>query len=389
MSYSSKYIILFLVVICIVYLYYNREYFVEGDQAISSLEKSREDGDDGDRGPSGPAGRSGPAGPSGPVGHSAFNMIMNTNCNEENTPCDLRDDLEINPREHNTPSRVVNQIVTKIITDIKADLNNQNVFNTVTTSSDEENEYQTFVSTLTRDIMSEINSDLRSRIPPSQITLQAGEVLDSMEGMIVPYCGSTPPEGWQICDGSALKDTSGEPAGITPDLRGRFILGGGRLNSASDGRIPNEYSTGATSINDEDGSTIPGRHFYMLEKENLPRHRHTYDRVGDTDCYVLGGPDPAPFGGKFFVSELADQLTDRHDPSSDPLLGAVNKATLTYFENVYGPAGARRVARHLGARISGRTHTNNFRPGRNGINVMPPYIILMYIIKQPPPPPGA
>jgi len=65
-------------------------------------------------------------------------------------------------------------------------------------------------------------------------------------GGIIMWRGTTPPSGWQLCDGS----------NGTPDLRGRFVvcIGGG-----------NNYAVGDTG----------GADMVALTKEQMPKHNHT------------------------------------------------------------------------------------------------------------------
>ena len=65
-------------------------------------------------------------------------------------------------------------------------------------------------------------------------------------GGIIMWRGTTPPSGWQLCDGS----------NGTPDLRGRFVvcIGGG-----------NNYAVGDTG----------GADMVALTKEQMPKHSHT------------------------------------------------------------------------------------------------------------------
>lgn len=75
------------------------------------------------------------------------------------------------------------------------------------------------------------------------------------KGTITPFYGSVIPEGWALCNGATVKDLDGNDF-RTPNLQGRFILGG------------NTYDT------DED-KLIGGSSTYKLTIDNLPAHNHT------------------------------------------------------------------------------------------------------------------
>lgn len=68
------------------------------------------------------------------------------------------------------------------------------------------------------------------------------------KGAIIAWSGTSPPEGWAICDGSRG----------TPDLRGRFILGMGK-SSDLENRV----------LNDTGGSEN-----HKLSVDELPSHSH-------------------------------------------------------------------------------------------------------------------
>ena len=72
---------------------------------------------------------------------------------------------------------------------------------------------------------------------------------------IMMYSGDTPPPGWAFCDGSTINGI------VTPDLRGRFVLGSG-----------NNISAGLTNrvLN-----TKGGQEYRVLSKDEMPKHSHT------------------------------------------------------------------------------------------------------------------
>lgn len=98
------------------------------------------------------------------------------------------------------------------------------------------------------------------------ITLFKGSLKDKADaanavctGMITLWYGSVDsvPEGWALCDGS----------NGTPDLRGRFVLGGGG----------DEYSIGATG----------GEATHTLSVDELPAHNH-YSSTKAGRLFTLG-----------------------------------------------------------------------------------------------------
>jgi microcystin-dependent protein len=75
-------------------------------------------------------------------------------------------------------------------------------------------------------------------------------------GAILMWCGTSAPAGWALCDG-----TSGGYSGITPDLRGRFIVG-----------INGQSSENLTALQPGD---IGGEEFHQLSVAEMPSHTHT------------------------------------------------------------------------------------------------------------------
>ena len=74
-------------------------------------------------------------------------------------------------------------------------------------------------------------------------------------GGIIVWSGTTPPEGWALCDGRVAKGRR------TPDLRGRFVLGTGA-------------GTGLTA---RAAGQVGGAETVTLTEAQMPQHRHVVD----------------------------------------------------------------------------------------------------------------
>jgi microcystin-dependent protein len=85
-------------------------------------------------------------------------------------------------------------------------------------------------------------------------------------GSIIMWSGQTAPDGWGVCDGSVYfkADGSGETV-ITPDLRGRFVLG----------HNPSIVQTSRSTINSI--GDVGGEHSVALVETQLPSHTHYVD----------------------------------------------------------------------------------------------------------------
>jgi len=97
-------------------------------------------------------------------------------------------------------------------------------------------------------VLSNINGDLQSMDYKSFLD----KALPS--GIIVAWSGSSPPDGWALCDGNNGR----------PDLRGRFILGWNPLNAPNSGRKTNELKG------------IGGTETVTLDINQIPSHTHQF-----------------------------------------------------------------------------------------------------------------
>lgn len=90
-------------------------------------------------------------------------------------------------------------------------------------------------------------------------------------GMIIMWAGSSPPPGWKLCDGVGTI-SNGFPV---PDLRNKFILGGGL------------YPLGSTGGSETHGHsvTVAG---HVLALSEIPSHTHTLSVVQFSDYSYAG-----------------------------------------------------------------------------------------------------
>ena len=79
------------------------------------------------------------------------------------------------------------------------------------------------------------------------------------KGIIMAFNGTTPPEGWYLCDGSKG----------TPDLRGRFILASGDFGSED------------TNLTNRTFREEGGEENVTLKLDNLPTHEHIISESGE------------------------------------------------------------------------------------------------------------
>lgn len=88
------------------------------------------------------------------------------------------------------------------------------------------------------------------------------------KNIIVAFFHEVIPSGWAECNGSTVKNSHGDSI-ITPDLRGRFILGT-NYNSYSNNNI----------------AKFGGEEQVQLEERHYPRHRHQIGGDNHTHQYL-------------------------------------------------------------------------------------------------------
>jgi len=122
----------------------------------------------------------------------------------------------------------------------------------------------------------------------------------SPKGVIVMWNGSTPPEGWALCDGG----------NGTPNLKDKFILGKGSKNIGS---------TGGASAHTLTASEMPSHNHGGNSGYSNPSHRHGINTRQD-DYNVSGGSGPswgADNGSyKAYHSTISSSINHRHSISS-------------------------------------------------------------------------
>ena len=103
-------------------------------------------------------------------------------------------------------------------------------------------------------------------------------------GVLIPFAGTSAPDGWLLCDGSAISRSTysglytviatnyGSGDGSTtfnlPDLRGRTALGLDNMGGVSANRVTNDN---ADIIGGVDGEEV-----HLLTIDEVPSHNHSY-----------------------------------------------------------------------------------------------------------------
>jgi autotransporter-associated beta strand protein len=162
-------------------------------------------------------------------------------------------------------------------------------------------------------------------------------------GGIVVWTGSSPPQGWALCNGQTANGRR------TPDLRSRFVLGQGQGSGLT-----------ARSV-----GQVGGQEAYVLTYNNLAPHRHVFDPPG-TWTHADGGHS--------------------HGYQTHSI---GNPNQLSVQENYI--AGEEKIARHLSTsrNIGHDSHQHSVSVSSNSgssgggqaHNAMPPFYTLAYIMR--------
>lgn len=187
-------------------------------------------------------------------------------------------------------------------------------------------------------------------VTASKLTVSNITVLGSISGggtiptgAIVMWSGSTAPTGWALCDGSTVNGI------VTPDLRGRFVLGSG----------PGSGLT-SRSLN-----AIGGEESHILTTNEIPAHAHAAADSGHTH----GTTDPG----------------HRHD-MTDPSVGLYqglshdsNGSAVEYPTYHGGETGDKKTGISIDSGKAKITVGN--AGGGDAHNIMPPYYVLAFIMR--------
>ena len=123
-------------------------------------------------------------------------------------------------------------------------------------------------------------------------------------GAIVMWTGTTPPQGWYLCDGTQQGPTNFQ----TPDLRGRFVVGyhpgdtdynalgktgGSKTVTLNTSQIPSHSHSGNTgnggSSNPQVSTGTGGGHSHTIR--NVYPHKTATSRGRDFEATIVFGPE--------------------------------------------------------------------------------------------------
>lgn len=203
-------------------------------------------------------------------------------------------------------------------------------------------------------------------------------------GALMPYAASTAPNGWLLCDGSAISRTTysalfavisttyGVGDGATtfnvPNLKGKVVVG---FNSAE-----TEFDALA-----ETGGTKT----HTLSTDEVASHAHTTDSQGVHSHDGATGAGTAH--GHAVTEGTHSHFVDKYDSvGSGGISLTARDAATTDLNTPTGGGHAHTVASesahtHTVPSQSGHTHTAGATGGSGAHNNLSPYVVLQYIIK--------
>jgi len=122
-----------------------------------------------------------------------------------------------------------------------------------------------------------------------------------MTGTVLPFAGTTAPNGWLLCNGQAINradfpnlfatigTTYGAGNGTTtfnvPDVRGRVVAGKDDMGGTAAGRLTNT-GNGNPGINGATLGAAGGADRHTLTVAQMPAHSHTVNNSAST---TIGG----------------------------------------------------------------------------------------------------
>jgi microcystin-dependent protein len=144
-------------------------------------------------------------------------------------------------------------------------------------------------------------------------------------GILAPFAGSTAPDGWLLCDGSAVSRTTysslfaviaatygagdGSTTFTLPDLRGRMALGLDNMGGTSADRVTNVQ---ADAMGGADGEET-----HQLTVDEMPSHNHSY--IQSAGSAAAGGSNISrggtnPYGPVYSSSSGGNQSHNNMPP---------------------------------------------------------------------------
>lgn len=181
------------------------------------------------------------------------------------------------------------------------------------------------------------------------VTLTVGDLKKNtpqfIVGTIVMWPLPVPPEGWLLCDGSEIPNTSGEGEELIKTLYPDYVEGDEFVPTTPDFR--GLFPRGVDSLNSV--RTTGGTNEVSLSQNNIPLHRHTVSLTGITGTTIVTG--------KVAISGTTN-TSGTHEHTVEPLVGT-STSNVGMVSSLVTDSGT--LANNLNTTSNGdHTHNINF-----------------------------
>ena len=209
------------------------------------------------------------------------------------------------------------------------------------------------------------NIDSQVTASPNQLNALASGTFP-VGGIVVWYGDATNvPSGWALCNGQTVNLSAGGGTIKTPDLRDRFVLGGGAAGVTVG-------STGGSLSKSAEGSSIP----FSLQGSTNTAGAHSHG--GSTAGHAISVDQMAPHSHEYQYTNAVGK----------PTPGTGSAYVLTVSSNTPAQTdikGSGNPHAHQISQDGAHSHTFNvtgsFTPAITIADARPPYLVLCYIMK--------
>lgn len=141
--------------------------------------------------------------------------------------------------------------------------------------------------------------ETQPNLEATSVSAQVTATITMPVGTVVSFVGQTPPNGWLLCDGSVINQSTYPNlyplliSGKLPDLRSRFIVGTGQGAGLGNYKL---NDTGGSEMVTLTTDQIPS-HYHQINNGNFGLHHRSFDGSGGDDIPFETNPDGGYLSG--------------------------------------------------------------------------------------------